>query len=580
MKNIKIFTAVIVLATSIFLGGIKSTQAATLSLSSATDVLRIGDTLEVFLKIDSEGAGINAVQGTLQYPKDILQATKVDKFDSVFDFWLQEPSFSNETGRVSFVGGSTVGSVGKSLQALKVIFTVKGSGRAELTVTDAAVTASDGSGTNVLSTLHSLVVNSVPKTGAPTAAVVPTLIPAPVQITRPAVVASGLPSKPDVSIPLYPNPSGWSNRTDTFITNWKLPADVSAVSVALDQNVSYSGTSSEGLFDSKVFPAITRDGEWYVHVRFRNNIGWGPVAAYRIAIDTHPPVPFIASVIEGLSTDSPTPTLKFDTKDSLSSLKEYTVSVDNGDPIVVDVNNHTGMFKLAPLAPGKRHIVVRAVDNADNSTENDVNLEIIPITSPVIMFVTQDLFSNKQTGVAVKGSALADINILITLHQQSAVIARATARSDKNGNWQHLFDNQLINGSYAVSAQSQDARGALSLVVESPEIRVQSEPILQLGSITLGAGGAAILLLIILVGAFSGGAWYWRKRQETLALRVVFAETEITKIFKLIMEDVKKVSDALKTATTADDEYAVTRLEENIKKMEAYLKKGVDKIQK
>lgn len=580
MKYTNTFTRTVLSAIGLFLFWVNGAQAATLFISSNTDVLRIGDTLETSIKVDTEGVGVNAVQGTLQYPRDILEATKVDKSDSIFNFWLQEPAFSNDTGKVTFVGGSTVGSVGKSLQVLRVVFRVKGSGRAELTFGDAAVTASDGSGTNVLSTFHNLVVNSVPKTGGGATTQIPTQIPSPVQITRPAVSASGLPEKPIVNVPLYPRNTGWFNRTDNFIAQWKLPPDVSAVSTALDQNINYSGTASEGLFESKVFPAIARDGVWYLHVRFKNNIGWGQVNNYRIAVDTHPPLNFDTSVVEGNATDNPTPTLKFTGSDSLSGLKEYQVTIDGGDILSVPMEKYNGLYKLPLLAPGKHRITVRVVDNADNSTENVIVLETIPIASPVITFVTRELFSDKQTGVVIKGSALPNIGVLLDLHEGTSIIARGGAHSDANGNWEFTFSDQLKNGTYTVGAQSQDARGALSLVVESPELVVRSEPIIKLGVFSLGATGATILLLLLLVIGFVGGVWYWKRREDMLAMRVGFAASEITKIFKLIADDAAKMSEALKTSTTADDEYSLSRLQENIKKMESYLKKGIEKIKR
>lgn len=580
MKYTNIFTRTILLVLGLFLFWTSVAQAATLFISSNTDVLRIGDTLETIIKVDTEGVGVNAVQGTLQYPQDILEATKIDKVDSIFNFWLQEPAFSNDSGKITFVGGSTVGSVGKSLQVLRVVFKVKGSGRAELTFGDAAVTASDGSGTNVLSTLHNLVVNSVPKTGSVSVAQIPTQIPSPVQITRPAVAASGLPEKPLVNIPLYPQTSGWFNRTDNFIAQWKLPPDVSAVSTALDQNINYSGTISEGLFESKVFPAIARDGVWYLHIRFKNNIGWGAVNNYRIAVDTHPPLAFDTSVVEGNATDNPTPTLKFIGRDSLSGLKEYQLAIDNGDTLHVATEKYNGLYKLPLLAPGKHRITVRAVDNADNSTENIVVLETMPIASPVVTFVTRELFSDKQTGVVIKGSALPNIGVLLNLHAGSSVVARGGAHSDTNGNWEFTFSDLLKNGTYTVGVQSEDARGALSLVVESPELTVRSEPIIKLGAFSLGTTGAIILLLFLLILGFSAGVWYWKRREGMLAMRVGFAASEITKIFKLIADDVSKMSEAIKTPTPADDEYALHRLEENVKKMESYLKKGIEKIKR
>mgnify|MGYP001588390040 FL=1 len=143
-----------------------------------------------------------------------------------------------------------------------------------------------------------------------------------------------------------------------------------------------------------------------------------------------------------------------------------------------------------------------------------------------------------------------------------------------------LFDQHLKNGSYVVTAQSQDNRGALSLVAASPEVQVKSKPIIHIGKFQLGTGGAAILLLLLLVTGFGGGVWFYKKRQEKLTIRVLFAESEVSKIFKLIMDDVEGLAKARQTSTTADDDYALERLRENIKKMEAYLKRGVEKIKK
>ena len=61
-----------------------------------------------------------------------------------------------------FIVGSTSGFSGKSLQILKIVFRTKEAGNADLTFTDAAITASDGSGTNVISTIRGVQITIVP----------------------------------------------------------------------------------------------------------------------------------------------------------------------------------------------------------------------------------------------------------------------------------------------------------------------------------------------------------------------------------------------------------------------------------
>lgn len=143
---------------TIFLGllalSVSTASAAVLGVSLDKDTINVGEKFTANIRIDSEGIGINAAQVTLQFPANILEITEVDRTGSIFDFWLRLPEFSNETGRLVFVGGSTSGFSGKSLQILKIVFKTKEAGNADLTFTDAAITASDGSGTNVISTIR------------------------------------------------------------------------------------------------------------------------------------------------------------------------------------------------------------------------------------------------------------------------------------------------------------------------------------------------------------------------------------------------------------------------------------------
>ena len=137
-------------------------SAAVLGVSLDKDTINVGEKFTANIRIDSEGIGINAAQVTLQFPANILEITEIDRIGSIFDFWLRLPEFSNETGRLVFIGGSTSGFSGKSLQILKIVFRTKEAGNADLTFTDAAITASDGSGTNVISTIRGVQITIVP----------------------------------------------------------------------------------------------------------------------------------------------------------------------------------------------------------------------------------------------------------------------------------------------------------------------------------------------------------------------------------------------------------------------------------
>lgn len=126
-------------------------QAATLFFTPDTGEFGLNKEIVVDLKIDSDGVGVNAGQATISFPKDMLEVKSVDKTDSAFNFWLEEPSFSNTDGVITFVGGTPYGISGASIKVLHITFLTKSAGIANITFVDSAVTASDGSGTNVLS---------------------------------------------------------------------------------------------------------------------------------------------------------------------------------------------------------------------------------------------------------------------------------------------------------------------------------------------------------------------------------------------------------------------------------------------
>lgn len=344
--------------------------AGTLNILTDKTQFAIGDEFSIDIKIDSENASINAAQATVNYPVGILQETGVDKTNSVFSFWLQEPATDNTGGKVSFIGGSSSGITGKTLQALRISFKVVGSGTADISFGDGAITAADGNGTNVLSVMNGLSITSISKQQA---ALIPApKIPAVTLIKREAVPTGKIPVKPRLNIPLYPTMSGWYNSQSTFIVHWQLPIDVTGVATALDQKPVSDIKTSEGLFDNKTFPRLP-DGVWYLHIRFKNDVGWGPVTDYKIGIDTAPPLPFEVSIQEGVTTYVESPTIAFKTDDQPSGIAAYRILIDNIESTSTILTSYT----LPSLSYGKHTVVVQAEDFSGNKTSTKLEVKIL-----------------------------------------------------------------------------------------------------------------------------------------------------------------------------------------------------------
>ncbi|PIT92874.1 MAG: hypothetical protein COU08_00120 [Candidatus Harrisonbacteria bacterium CG10_big_fil_rev_8_21_14_0_10_42_17] len=576
--------AILVFLSLLFLISAKGVLAASIYILPEQENYERGAEFDIDLKIDSEGESINAAEARIKWPSSVLEFISINKGGSVFNFWVEEPELSIDSRSVYFIGGTAKGISGGSLQIFKIRFKAISGGIADISIADAAVTGADGKGTNVLSKTKGgsfgigvgVIQPRVSEPATPEAQ-------QPVLIERPAVLSARLPQKPEISVPLYVDQAKWQNHLGEIVALWDVPEDVTRVSVTLDQSPNTIPVSAEKeLFTGKKF-GILKEGVHYIHARFRNNIGWGPVAHYRIAIDVTPPLGFEIYAIEGEATDNPTPIIQFETSDALSGIAEYQIKIDDEETLKIKAGEFSGDFTLPLQVPGAHKIVITAFDQAGNSVADDINLEILPIPSPSITFITRELFSEEETGLVVKGTALSSVHVILQVQQLlrndiGEMVAKEITIADEKGNWEFTFAEPLRNGRYVVSAKSQDARGALSLAITSQEIRVKNKPIIQIGFFQLGLGETTLFLLLILVAGFGGGVWFYRRRREKLALRVGFTESEITKIFKLIREDVELLSKAYQTPTPGDEEYAMKRLRENIQKMEVYLKKGVEKI--
>jgi len=548
-------------------------HAASLFFTPANGEVGIEKELVVDIKINSDGVGINAAQATLRFPKDLLSVKSIDKTDSAFNFWLEEPSFSNENGAITFVGGTPYGISGASIQVLHIVFTTKTAGSAPVTIVDSAITASDGSGSNVLTKTTDAVFTITPTKDQATAVVAtptaaPIVIVPPVQIIREPVITKGLPVKPTINVSLYPNETSWSNQSNTFTATWDLPLDISGVSAVVNKEPNYKGGKNEGLFDSKMFEALD-DGIWYLHVQFRNNVGWGPVTHYRIAVDTKSPLTFDIASLESEASDNPAPSITFKSNDALSGLKEYWVRVDNQDWITVSAQDFSGSYRLVNQTPGTHLVTVRAIDNAENGIESSLDFEILPLPLPTFTFVKTKLFSNEVNGLLTRGTGVPSTEIIFTLRKGSATVLNQVVPVNANGGWELSSGDALLSGNYTATIQNKDSRGALSLTVTSEKIKV-------VGRYT----NIIIALFAVLFAALITLYTFNKRRHAQIALRVQMAERDAANVFKMIENDIQKLQDAQKTPTPADDEFITAKIKKNVEKMGAYIKDEISRARK
>jgi len=165
----------------------------------------------------------------------------------------------------------------------------------------------------------------------------------------------------------------------------------------------FDPTISEGLFNNKTFSPLS-DGIWYLHVRFKNSVGWGPTMHYRIGIDSAPPLSFTATSPDGLTTANVAPTLLFGTKDQPSGIRQYVVMVDGSVATTTVLTKYT----LLPQRPGNHSVVVKAIDEAGNKTESRVTFDIleIPLITIAGIGITKNFFFTSIILAILIGGAL------------------------------------------------------------------------------------------------------------------------------------------------------------------------------
>ncbi len=150
LKNYKKITAAVLVIASLLFG--QGAWAATVFLSPSSSSYFQNKTFSVTVYVSSDKQSLNAVSGNLTFPNDKLEVVSVSKSGSIFNFWVQEPSFSNANGKISFEGVVlNPGFQGNSGRLVSVNFKTKSSGSAKVAFSAASVLANDGKGTNILS---------------------------------------------------------------------------------------------------------------------------------------------------------------------------------------------------------------------------------------------------------------------------------------------------------------------------------------------------------------------------------------------------------------------------------------------
>jgi hypothetical protein len=360
------FLGVLVLVVLTLFGTVPPVKAAgnaSLYLSPSTGSFLVGSTFDVSIVLNTKGDAINLIESELFFPRDKIQITNPSVGKSLVEVWAVPPTFSNQDGRIYFVGGvPSPGITTSNGVILTMTFRVIAPGDGEIRFTNRTrVLANDGAGTDVLG-------QATPSSFS----------------FRPTP-----PGGPQVSSPTHPDQTSYYKNTNPSLIWTKDGAQDFSYAVDQDPN-GVPDTRADTSETAASFETL-EDGIWYFHVRARKNGVWGGTSSFILNIDTTPPAAYAVQLASGRRTTEERPIARFFTTDSRSGLDHYELKII---PLAKDASADTAFFfevtspyQFTPLSPGRYTVLVRAFDRAGNWRDAE---ETVTVTRTLFPFANTE----------------------------------------------------------------------------------------------------------------------------------------------------------------------------------------------
>jgi len=518
VKIFGVFVMAALMVVSVFGFGIPASAAsASLVLSPASGNVDVGDSFSVNVVVSSPDTLINAAQGAVIYPADVLQIDSISK-GSFVNFWAREPAFSNVTGTVNFEGVILNGWQGSNAVVLTLNFRAVSTGDATIRLSSGAVLAHDGLGTNIVSFLglSSFKVGG----GAP-------VVEEDVNDVDDEVVDdedsdeegveddvsesdsskeddSLVVSAPVVTSSTHPDPSKWYALNDVQLS-WELLDEITGVNILADHDAdSDLGLSSDGLFSTYVYEDVD-DGEWFLHIRNISGASGSSVVNFGFNIDTVDPekLEIIKNVDErGVLS------FEFIGHDALSGIEKFDVSIDDGEFFEILAEDEAASYLPSGLGRGDHTIKVIGYDRALNEIEKSLSFYADGLITPLI---TRHSFEwSKSEPFFVEGEATANSAVWLYMKKEDNEPLIIKLAADDNGRFSHESFEKIEDGVYLVWAQTVSANGMFSEKSVSFPYSVNSNFLVDNLMYVLIGLGLFLLLLWLFIA--------WRQRRRIVCI--------------------------------------------------------------
>jgi len=556
-----------------FFSGSVLAAESTLFLSPASGEYNVGGTITVKAMVNSGGSpGVNASEGSLKFDPAYLSVTKLSKTNSIFSLWVSDPSYSNSAGTVSYGGGLPGAYTGAAGNIVTITFSVKKAGNTSVSFTSGSVLAQDGKGTDILNGYGNATFVLAEKEAE-------TPKEKPVSKPKEKEVSRGiLPPKPEIKSKTHKDDNIWySNNNPEF--SWKMLAELTGVSLLITEDAdSDPGPIADGIIETKKFDDI-EDGQWYVHVKYQNNAGWGMIAHKKFLIDITPPILKNVRIDNGGDANNPSPYLVFDIKDETSGIDYYEL-IKGDDTTKLDLNAvSNGRYKMDRLDPGEHKIQLIAYDKAQNIASSSLTFFVDPLRSPIISDIPSTIKTNEE--LIIRGKSFypsVDIHLSIGISDKDMKVY--TTRTDENGNWSYFHKDKLEKGNYEIQAWIVDDRGAQSFKTAKNILVVVSPNLIE-------SFGLIIILLLLLI--ITGLILYilfikhkFREERIRIARETDEAKLKLGEIFTALREEVEELMALAdkKTGLSESEKRVKDKLQDALDISEEFIGKEIEDVNK
>ncbi len=546
--------------------------AATMSMSPATGVYSAGTTFSARVIVNSAGKSINAAEGTIKFNPQEVTVVSIDRSNSIFSLWVTEPSFSNSAGTVTFSGGLPTGYTGSSGTVFNITFRTTNAGTARVSLTNGAVLANDGMGTNVLTSMNGGTYTIQAPSTSPTPEVVEYVAPA------------NTPGAPQIESSSHGDDEGWY-KSKTAVLSWTLPSGVTSVRTLLDESQSSVPTR---VYETPISTITLNDlpeGESYFHLQFRNEDGWGRVSHYRLGVDTESPSDFNLALPEGADLSNPKQTLIVQIKDEASGVNRYQIKIDNEETYEFIDEKNEQKIALKELTPGLHSIIIEAFDKAGNSTVSSFSLTLSAFDRPTFTEYPNEI--NEEVIPVVRGLTRPRAQVEVSVQKIGAEPALYNLTSDDSGVFTLIPEGTFTQGVYELKARAIDEFGAQSETSETIRIAVQQPGYVQVGTFLINILSVVIPLLAMLV-LLGLSVWflvaYMRRfkgrvsRESKEALMILAREFE--HLNEVLRQEQERLTQAKKTKKLSKtEEEMFVSLVSALKSAQTRVEKEVDDVE-